>query len=424
MPQKFSRPRGTNDILPESSPLWRSIEEKAHRLFNLYGYKEIRTPIFEETSLFTRSLGETSDVVTKQMLELQKEGLSLRPEGTASVVRSYLENSIDKKQGLAKLYYIGPMFRGERPQKGRLRQFHQIGVEVIGPNVSNPHHDVEVIALSMRLLREFGLSNCKLVINNLGLPEDKQKLSAILREKFKKESKNLCEDCRERLERNVFRVLDCKNESCRAVVQKLNVGTDYLSKESQKDFEVVKEGLNQLQVSYDVSPYLVRGLDYYVNTVFEISHEGLGSQNAIGAGGRYNTLLQDLGGTPTLGGLGFAIGVERVILAGLATQEKISASTDTFVIYICENDKDPVYTTAFALMNQLRENGIASDMILTPSPLKKQMSAASDRGARFAVILGENEAKEKVVTLKDMKTGTQEKVSQKEMSSLLKRKLC
>ena len=425
MANKFSLPRGTNDTLPDQAYAWQDLEAKARQLFKIYGYQEIRTPAFEEIGLFERSLGQTSDVVQKQMLTLEKDGLALRPEGTAAVVRSYLENSIDKKQGLAKLFYIGPMFRGERPQKGRLRQFNQIGVEVIGPNSSHPLFDTEVIALSVHLLESFGLEGFKLKINSLGTPEDKKKLSALLRERLKKELSHLCEDCQNRFERNVFRILDCKNEQCRKVVQKIDLGNAYLSDESKKYFQAVQDNLKKMNVSFEVSPYLVRGLDYYTNTVFEISHDALGSQNALGAGGRYNTLLQDLGGAAGLGGLGFALGVERILLAKSQNESTIVLPLDVFVVYAkdLKDTNDPVYQSAFQLLNLFRQNNIASDMSYVPCDIGKQMKAAGNK-ARFAVIIGEDEMKEKAVTLKDMQARTQEKVAANKVIETLKGKLC
>src|SRR3989338_7263751 len=252
--QKFSVPRGTSDILPDVIPLWEDVESKARKILKSYGYREIRTPIYEETALFKRSLGQASDIVNKQLLELatgKDEGYALRPEGTASVVRSYLENSFDKKEPLSKLFYIGPMFRGERPQKGRLRQFHQIGVEAIGPNSASPYLDAEVIALSVNLLQSLGLNGFKLKINTLGSTGDKENFSKYLRKQLELHVKELCEDCQSRFERNVFRILDCKNRTCQSVVEKIQLDNSYLSDESQKYFEDVKAALEKLQIKFE-----------------------------------------------------------------------------------------------------------------------------------------------------------------------------
>jgi len=245
MPEKISVPRGTADILPADISDWQELEEKARQIFKSYNYKEIRTPIFEETTLFKRSLGQSSDVVNKQLLELSSQrsaesdsvelsGLALRPEGTASIVRSYIQNSIDKKESISKLFYMGPMFRGERPQKGRLRQFNQIGAEVIGPDASSPYVDAELIALSVNLIRSFGVSNFELKINTLGSSEDKEKFSKLLRSKLESSRNKLCDDCKSRFERNVFRILDCKNKDCKEIVKNEKIDSSCLSEEILK----------------------------------------------------------------------------------------------------------------------------------------------------------------------------------------------
>ncbi len=420
---KFIAPRGTKDILPEEACNWNKIEEISRTLFMIYGYEEIRTPIFEELALFARSLGETSDVVQKQMLNLEKEGLALRPEGTASVVRAYLEHSIDKKQSnLAKLFYIGPMFRGERPQKGRLRQFHQIGVEVLGPDSSSPYLDAEVIALSIHLLNTFGLKDFKLKINSLGDKQDKINLSAWLRENLQKKRKDLCGDCQERFERNILRVLDCRNLACQEIIKDLK-GFGLSNPKSKEYFKNVQEALKDIGVSFEVDPFLVRGLDYYTQVVFEISSESesLGSQNALGAGGRYNTLIQDLGGGEKLGGLGFALGVERILLA---LKENPVIKEKSLLYYFVALDEDSL-KVIFKRMNDLRQvmskKGPINKNLLSGykiSPIKNQMSLANKINARFVVIVGENERKEGVVTIKDMETRNQQKKSWKEFEDM------
>lgn len=405
MTKKFSLPRGTADILPDETPLWRDIEDKARKIFAIYGYQEIRTPVFEETALFTRSLGETSDVVQKQMLNLEKEGLALRPEGTASIVRSYIENNLDKKERLSKLYYIGSMFRGERPQKGRLRQFHQIGVEAIGPNSSLPYLDAEVIILAVNLLKSFGLNDFKLKINTLGSPEDKENFSKILRGELKNKSAHLCEDCQNRLERNVFRILDCKNEQCKKIVGELKIGSSYLSEASKTYFKNVKDALEFSSVAYEESSQLVRGLDYYTHTVFEISSPSLGSQDALGAGGRYNNLVSQLGG-PEVDGIGFAMGVERILLALSQDPSFVKASLNCLILSLDEAS----LLRAFQILSILRSAGISSDMSHRFGSMKNQMSFADKIGARYVMILGEDEAKKGTVTLKNMATREQNEI--------------
>ncbi len=413
MLKKFLVPRGTSDILPDEIFRWQEVESEVRNLLRVYGYKEIRTPIFEETDLFVRSMGQTSDVVQKQMLTLQSQkksdaddieigGLSLRPEGTAPIVRSYIQNDLDKKESLSKLFYIGPMFRGERPQKGRLRQFHQIGVEAIGPGTSSPYLDAEVIALSVNILKVLDIKHYRLKINTLGALQDKENFSKFLRQKLKPNVSNLCEDCQKRFERNVFRILDCKNKTCKLVVDQLELGSDYLSEESRRYFAHVREALDSLNIEYEQSFKLVRGLDYYTHTVFEISDSSLGSQDALGAGGRYNNLVSDLGG-PQVDSVGFALGMERILLAMPKETMVAKSAVNVYIIALDEIS----LKRAFQILNILRSHEISSDMTYRISSLKSQMRLADKVGARYVMILGENEIKKGVVTLKDMQTGTQ-----------------
>ena len=418
---KFAVPRGTSDILPDAVVLWEELESKARKICKSYGYREIRTPVYEDINLFKRSLGATSDVVNKQLLELvssrEDEGCALRPEGTASIVRSYIENSLDGKESLSKLFYLGPMFRGERPQKGRLRQFHQIGVEAIGPNSTSSFLDAEVIALAMQLLKEAGVKDPQLRINSLGSKEDKANISAWLRGEFAKHKNDLCGDCQGRFERNVFRVLDCKKESCRKMVMSV-VKNLPLSSESQNYFDKVQIALKSIGVVFEVSPHLVRGLDYYTHTVFEITAEGLGSQDAVGAGGRYGGLVHELGGNENVGGVGFALGMERILLAG-GKPAIVTPGVDVFVIAM----KEEYQPQAFLLLQQLRQTGINADMSFVSGSMKSQMGKADKANARFALILGEEEIKNHAVALKDMQAGTQETVELKNIVSILKGKL-
>ena len=423
MIKKFSVPRGTSDILPDAVPLWEALESKARKICKSYGYREIRTPVYEDINLFKRSLGQTSDVVNKQLLELasakEDEGLALRPEGTASIVRAYIENSLDGREALSKLFYLGPMFRGERPQKGRLRQFHQIGVEAIGPNSTSPYLDAEMMALAIHLLQELGVKGPQLRINSLGSSEDKSRISEWLRGEFAKYKAELCEDCQARFERNVFRVLDCKKEGCRKVVASV-VKNLPLSAESQDYFDKVQSALKNSGVAFDLAPHLVRGLDYYTHTVFEITAEGLGSQDAVGAGGRYNGLVHELGGNEKIdyGAVGFALGIERILLASGQTIA-VPSGIDVFVIAM----KEEFQPQAFLLLQQLRQAGISAEMSFTSGSMKSQMGKANKVLARFALILGEDEIKNNTVALKDMATSTQESVVVMDIVSFLKDKL-
>lgn len=416
MNPQFLIPTGTKDILPSDIVQWQDLEVKARDFLKLYGYREIRTPLFEETALFVRSMGEHTDVVEKQMLnvrsskrvEEEESGLSLRPEGTAGVVRSYIENSLDKKESLSKLFYIGPMFRGERPQKGRLRQFHQIGVEAIGLDSFSPFLDAEVIALSVNLLQNLGLNKFQLKLNTLGTPEDKKKLQVVLKEKLKFFLPALCPDCQDRYERNVLRIFDCKKEGCQQVVKGLNLGQDWLSEESRQYFEKVKSALKELQISFEEDHRLVRGLDYYTHTVFEITDSSLGSQNALGAGGRYNNLVSQLGGAD-VPAIGFALGIERMLLVKPAAMEEKKNLLDIYLIALDEGS----LLNSFRLVNALRQNSVRADMSYRLSSVKSLMRLADKSEAPFVAIIGENEVKGEFVTLKNMEQGTQEKVSVK-----------
>ncbi len=431
MTKQFSVPRGTADILPSMVPLWENVETKARSVLKTYGFSEIRTPVYEETGLFKRSLGQTSDVVNKQLLEIASQKLqagensskdgeyALRPEGTAAIVRSYIENRLDAKEGLSKLFYIGPMFRGERPQKGRLRQFHQVGVEAIGPGSASPFLDAEVIAVAVRLLQEFGIQGFKLKINSLGTPEDKENFSKILRTQLRGRLSDLCPDCQSRFERNIFRVLDCKNAGCQKVVDSFEFNDRHLSVESREYFAQVREAVSNLSISYDYAPKLVRGLDYYTHTVFEITAEGLGSQDALGAGGRYNNLVQELGG-PAADAVGFALGIERILLAMPQTAKAVDSGLDAFMVTLGET----AFTRAFVIMDFLRKSDISCDMIhCAGGSMKSQMRLADKLKAKYVLILGEEEEKNQSVVIKNMATGDQEIVNWDEVVEFLSKKL-
>ena len=410
----FKAIRGTKDILPAEACLWQTIEEKARDIFSLYGYRQIRTPIIEEASLFSRSLGKSSEIVQKQMFQIQrdKEVFVLRPEATAAVVRSYIENNFDKKQGFAKFYYIGPMFRAERPQKGRLRQFHHLGVEAIGS--LSPLLDIEVICLASKILNDSGVKNFKIQINSLGCIKDKQRLAESLRSKLASKLEKLCPNCNDRFKRNVFRILDCKEETCRKVCQGLKLEEDNLCPDCSRHFQQVKDGLKSLGVQYQVMPSLVRGLDYYTRTVFEIVHDSLGSQDALGAGGRYDSLVSDLGG-PSLGAIGFALGLERIIIAKDKTDGK---QTGRLVYLIALGDA--AKKEVLKLLYHLRNNKIQADTDYQDKSLKAAMRRASDLKARFVVIIGEDEIKSGLVTLKDMESGEQTRIGQAALGERLK----
>ncbi len=401
----FKRIPGTKDILPAEISSWQNLEATARRVFSDYNYQEIRTPVIEDAALFNRTLGITTEIVQKQMFLIhnQDDTYALRPEGTASIVRSYLENSLDKTGGFAKLYYIGPMFRFERPQKGRLRQFHHLGAEAIGSSFSGL--DVEIISLADRILKSCGITGYTIKINSLGCPQDKLALSADLKKRLEDKLSKLCPDCQSRSKKNVLRILDCKNEECRKIIRELKVGQQHLCPDCQKDFQEVKSGLNNSGIPFELDDHLVRGLDYYNQTVFEISHQGLGSQDALGAGGRYNNLVEELGG-PSMGAIGFAFGMERLLLvAGNADQ--LAPKKLIYLITLGE----AAQITGLKILNRLRCAGIRADMDYLNKSLKGAMRSANDAQAALVLILGEDELKKNTVSLKNMANHTQKEVS-------------
>ena len=402
--------------MPDEVSWWQNIESITRQIFSSYNYKEIRPPLLEEALLFNRSLGDSAEIVRKQMFIIKndKDTYALRPEATASVVRAYIENNLDKTRGLQKLYYLGPMFRLERPQKGRLRQFHHLGCEVIG--LREPEVDVEVISLANHLLKSFSIEGYKIKINSLGCAKDKKELTQILSKNLKDKLSQLCADCKVRFRKNTLRILDCKNEECVRIVSKLNITDRHLCPECSAHFALVKEGLGALNLEYEVSPYLVRGLDYYTRTVFEITHQDLGSQDAIGAGGRYDNLVSELGG-PDVGAIGFAFGTERLLLV---SSVKCQASNGNLVYLITLGEA--AKKQGLKLLDNLRKAEITSDMDYENKSLKGALRKANDLGAHFVIIIGEDELKKDVVTLKDMVSGEQREVKQEELIKELNEK--
>lgn len=400
--------RGTQDILPGDVYKWTYMENRIRALCKLYGYGEIRTPIFEDTRLFLRGIGDTTDVVTKEMYTFEDRGgrsITLRPENTASAVRAFLEHKMYGDQGVHKLFYMGSMFRYDRPQAGRYREFHQFGVEVLG--ATSPLADVEVIELAYQLFQSLGLADLDLRINSIGdkacRTDYKEKLIAYYEDKKEK----LCDDCRERLYKNPLRLLDCKEEGCRVMSENAPVITDYLCDNCHEKFEQVKAGLSALGISYVIDPKLVRGLDYYTNTAFEIQYAPLGAQSAICGGGRYDKLVEEIGG-PDTPGIGFAVGLERLLLA-LESQNLLP----TLMI------PDSIYIAAFGthsaleglkIQKQLRKEGFQVDMDLQGRSLKGQMKQAGKIKASFAVIIGDNEMESGKATVKNMETGEQKEI--------------
>ena len=411
-------PRGTRDILPGESGKWRKIEALARGICARFGYEEIRTPIFEHTELFLRGIGDTTDIVSKEMYTMTDRGgrsITLRPENTAAAVRAYLENKLYADQGVTRLYYIGPMFRYDRPQAGRFRQFHQFGIEAIG--AKGPLVDAEIIALAEQYLKTLGLAELRLLVNSVGCPTCRpvyrEKLQAYLRPDLER----LCEDCQARFDRNPMRILDCKNETCRTIAKDAPRMLDVLCDDCEQHFTGLKELLTAGGMSFEVDTSLVRGLDYYTKTAFEIQYTPLGAQSAVCGGGRYDGLIAECGG-PTTPGIGFAIGMERVLLAmeqqGLATAEQATPA-----VYVACQGK-PAQTAAFQLAVELRRRGQCVEMDVMDRSLKAQMKAANRSGAKFVVLLGEAELAQGVVTLRNMATATQQEISLQDIDLLLK----
>ncbi len=414
-------PRGTKDALPDMTPHWRWVEETARSVCELHGYREIRTPIFEHTELFLRGIGETTDVVQKEMYTFTDRGersITLRPENTAAVVRSYLENKLYSLPQPLKLFYIGPMFRYDRPQAGRLRQFHQFGIEAIGaPGASV---DAETIALAVQFFRRLGLQELKLLINSVGCPKCRPAYRMTLQNYLQESLPGFCTDCQSRFERNPMRILDCKQERCQTLSQGAPAVSDCLCAECQTHFEELQQLLTAAGIDYIHNPRLVRGLDYYTKTAFEIQYAPLGAQSAVCGGGRYDGLIEECGGQPTPG-IGFAIGLERVLLA-LEKQQVLQTAaeqTDVFVAYTGESNR----AAAFALLCRLRMAGIKSEMDHLSRSLKAQFKQANRLTARFTVMIGEEEAAQGMVMLKDMLTSDQILIAPDAIDTVLRAKL-
>jgi histidyl-tRNA synthetase len=411
--------RGTDDILTYDVQQWTWVESQCRAVCQRFGFQEVRTPLIEEAALFTRSVGAATDIVQKEMYAFTDAGdrhIALRPEATASIVRAYVQHEIAKQEGLAKWSYLGPMFRAERPQAGRKRQFHQIGVEAIGS--SHPLIDAEVILLAIAVLESIGITGTRLRINNVGSKADRAQASRRLREQLMPCQRDLCTDCQSRLERNVFRILDCKSAGCRSVVQKLQVDLQP-GEASQAHYGAVVGELRTAGVALDEDPLLVRGLDYYTNTVFELAHASLGAHDALGAGGRYDTLVSDLGG-PDVGACGFALGLERMLMV-LATTATEIPGTSVGVICIAAAAADQ--QSVFHLMHSLRLAGIAASMDFESRSMKAQLRWANKSGARFALIVGERERQDETVTLKDLMQSTQETIPRAAMITTIQERV-
>lgn len=398
--------RGTNDFFYESASKLEFIEKKIKDIVKLYGYERIRTPIFESTDLFTRGIGEDTDIVGKEMFTFEDRGgrsLTLRPEGTASVVRAYIENSMQNEFSINKLFYIGTMYRAERPQKGRYREFNQFGMECIG--TSSPLIDAEVIALNINILKEFGIENANLIINTVGCPKCKPNYNKVLREAIVNRKEKLCETCKRRYETNILRILDCKNEKCKEIMKDIPKFYDYVCEECKEHFDKLCEELNKINQKFIIEPMLVRGLDYYTKTVFEVQTNALGSQSAILGGGRYDNLIGLFNSGKNIPALGSAMGLERLLIVLENNQNIVKDRLDIFVIAFKETEKE-----ILKVMQELRASNISCDCDFSVKSIKNQFKSANKRNSKFALILGEEELKRNSCKLKNMDTSEEKEI--------------
>ena len=411
-------PRGTKDILPDTVGDWNYEEGEIRELFRRIGYSEIRPPMFEHTEVYQRGIGEGTDVVDKEMYTFTDRGersITLRPENTASAVRAYLQNKLYAQSNLVKLFYIGSMFRYDRPHAGRMREFHQFGVEALGE--ANPAVDAEVILLAMNLLEGLGLKDLELSINSVGCPKCRSKYRTMLQDFFRDKLEDLCEDCRSRFERSPLRILDCKKDSDKPYMADAPKITDCLCEECAEHFAKLKELLTSAGISFTHDPRLVRGLDYYTKTAFEIKYPPLGAQSAVAGGGRYDGLIEEMGGNPTPA-VGFATGLERLLLA-LESQNLLpekNRSVDAYVVALGETAQ----AEGFKLLNSLRQQGLSAAMDFAGRSMKAQMKQANKLGAKYSVILGEDEISEGVVMLRSMEDSSQAKVPMNQVAEKIK----
>lgn len=416
---KYRSIKGTKDILPGEVEDWQRVEEVVRRVLSFFNYREIRTPVFEQTSLFARSIGELTDIVSKEMYTFKDrsdESLTLRPEGTASVLRAYVQHNIAEQSPLTKLYYMGPMFRQERPQAGRLRQFHQFGVEAIGS--SSPHLDVEMMLIASTIYQELGIRQFTLKINSVGCqrcrPAYKQKLVDALRKILDR----LSPDSQARVDQNPLRVLDSKDEKDQKLTRNMPLMKDNLCSECSDHFREVQELLQATNNPFEIDGRLVRGLDYYTKTAFEITSPALGSQDALAGGGRYDLLIEELGGKPTPG-VGFAAGMERLLMA--LSKVGTPKETDMRPILFIVTTDDVARRWAFAKATTLRAKGFRVEIDYLGRSVRAQMREANRQEARYAVVIGETELKSRAAKLKNMKTGDERPVDLEEIQTALQR---
>lgn len=411
-------PRGTHDVLPQDAYKWQYIENTAQKVAESFGYKEIRTPVFEHTELFERGIGDTTDVVEKEMYTFEDKGqrsITLKPEGTASVVRSFIEHKLYAESQPTKLFYITPVFRYEKPQAGRYREHHQFGAEVFG--ASNPSIDAEVINLAMSIYKALGIERLELRINNIGCPKCREAYHAILKKFLAERLDNLCTTCKSRFERNPMRIIDCKVDSCQDQLTDVPLMIDHICEECEEHFRGLKGYLEALDIKYIIDPRIVRGLDYYTKTAFEIITDEAGKKGTICGGGRYDKLVEDCGG-PQTPGVGFGMGLERALLS-LETQNiDIPKPKDIDVFIITMGEEASL--KGFTLLNQLRKANIKSDQNHITRGVKAQFKYADKKQAPYTIVIGEDEIRNNEVLLKNMLNGEQEKVKMDQVVALLK----
>jgi histidyl-tRNA synthetase len=411
--------RGTRDILPPSSAVWNHVETVARQVFRAYNYGEIRTPIFELTELFARGVGSDTDIVSKEMYtwdDRDGTSLTLRPECTASVIRACIEHRLDQLPGLKKFFYLGPMFRRERPQKGRFRQFSQIGAEVIGSE--SPVVDAELIELVLELLIRCGVTAPHLLLNSVGCPLCRPAFIEKLRQRLQEVQSGMCEDCRRRAETNPLRVLDCKVPEDQPIIDSLPSILDHLGPECATHFAAVRELLDARDIRYEIRPRLVRGLDYYTKTTFEVVHGALGAQNSVLGGGRYDGLAESLGSRVPLPGIGFSIGEDRLVMT--IEEQLDAASLSPLDLYVVPMGDEAVRHAAL-LARELRRAGVVVE-VSTDAKVKRAMELANKLNARFALLLGDNEIAAGVYALKDMAAAAQRNVTREELFAALIRR--
>jgi len=403
---EFQLLKGFHDILPEEAILWQKLETKARKVLERHGFKEIRLPILEPAGLFKRSIGEETDIVSKEMYcfkDQKGRELSLRPEATSQVVRAYVQNRLDLKEPVSKLYLIGPMFRHERPQKGRFRQFHQIDVEIIGD--PGPITDAETFVLAWELLKEIGIEGLTISINSLGCDRCRPDYRNRLMDYLNTKSTALCPDCQRRSNANPLRVFDCKQEGCKEALSLAPIISDFLCDSCKSHFQEVRTLLKMAHIPFEINPMLVRGLDYYTRTAFEITSDSLGAQNAVAGGGRYDNLISYLGG-PSKPAIGFAIGMERALEILKQTHEVKLPSPHVFITALGERARQ----LGFSLLLSFRGKNIRAEMGYQNTSLKSQLKQADKQNARYALIIGEDEISKNVALLRDMKTSTQKEL--------------